>query len=98
MIWGLIPGSDKRFTSSVLFSGQLWGPPFSGGSSLEVRWPGHEDRSPPFSATVVIDWSNISTASICIHDIYRDNFTFYHFYICLPLRHLVVIKLKLLRL
>ena len=79
MIQVLIPGSGKRFISSALCSDQLWGPPLTGGSSVEVKWPGLDDRSPPFSATVKNDWSNTSTAPVGNHGMFRDRFTFITF-------------------
>jgi hypothetical protein len=39
-----------------------------------VKWPGHEDNSPPSSAKVKNEWSNTSSP-VCLHSVERKNFT-----------------------
>jgi hypothetical protein len=50
----------------------------SGPFSLGVKWLGHgADHSPPSHDDVKNEWSDTSTLPICLHGVYRDNFTSY---------------------
>lgn len=53
-----------------------WVPGASSGGRGGVKWPACEvDHSPLYSAGVKNEWSHTSTP-ICLHGVYRDNFTF----------------------
>jgi hypothetical protein len=42
-----------------------------------LKWPGRDvDHSPPNTAKVKNKWSYISTPPDCLHDVYRENFTY----------------------
>ena len=72
-------GWGKRFLSTVKHPDLLWGLPtllFDGywGFFQGIKWPGHEiDHSPPSSAEVKDEWSCISAAPLCLHDMDRNN-------------------------
>lgn len=84
MFQGSNPGGSKRFFYSLEMSRVTLGPThptysvgirgfFWGGG---VKWTACEvDHSPLYSAEVKNVWSHTYT-SICLHGVYRDNFTF----------------------
>jgi hypothetical protein len=42
-----------------------------------AKWPGNEaDQSPPSSAKIKNVWSYTTTPPMCVHGIFRDNFSF----------------------
>lgn len=47
-----------------------------GTSSLPagLNWPGSENDNSVSSAEVMHEWSNTSTACICLHSVHRDKF------------------------
>jgi len=60
-----------------------------GALSLGIKWLGHEaDYSPLSGAEVKNDWNCTSFPFICLHIMYRDNFTHY----CLNCRDYVALN------
>ena len=85
MILDLRAGRRKRFSVHQNHPDWLHDQPsllFSGcqGSFSWVKQVGHEvDHSPPSSSEVRNEWNFTFTPHICLHGVYRDNFTFLHF-------------------
>jgi hypothetical protein len=81
-VWGSNTVKNKGYFSLLKHPGRLWGRRNLVFSVYEHAFPGLKRRGrdiehlPPSIAEVNNEWSHTSALLVCLHVVYRENFTF----------------------